>query len=88
MGRSTCACPGWNEERWSALRQPGQDLRRSYSICAGPDDGELRVAVKQVDRGVFSSWVNASLKPGDAIEVMTPTGRFGANGTSAGCVIL
>lgn len=61
----------------------GEDLRRSYSICAGPDDGELRVAVKQVERGQFSSWVNASLKPGDVIEVMTPTGRFGAGAACA-----
>lgn len=61
----------------------GEDLRRSYSICAGPDDGELRVAVKQVDGGAFSSWVNTSLKPGDTIEVMTPTGRFGAGAACA-----
>ncbi|MGO4728046.1 MULTISPECIES: 1,2-phenylacetyl-CoA epoxidase subunit PaaE [unclassified Inquilinus] len=53
----------------------GENLRRSYSICSGPDDAELRIAVKQV--GVFSGWVNRTLKPGDAIEVMTPTGRFG-----------
>lgn len=53
----------------------GEDLRRSYSICSGPNDSELRIAVKRV--GVFSDWVNRTLKPGDAIEVMTPTGRFG-----------
>lgn len=62
----------------------GEDLRRSYSICAGPDDGELRVAVKQVERGAFSSWVNTSLEPGDTIEVMTPTGRFGAGAACPG----
>lgn len=61
----------------------GEDLRRSYSICAGPDDGELRVAVKQVERGAFSSWVNTSLKPGDTLDVMTPTGRFGAGAVCA-----
>ncbi len=33
----------------------GQDIRRSYSICAGLDDGELRVAVKKVDGGIFST---------------------------------
>lgn len=55
----------------------GEDLRRSYSICSGPDDGELRIAVKRVEGGVFSDWVNRTLQPGDAIEVMTPTGRFG-----------
>lgn len=56
----------------------GEDLRRSYSICSGPEDGELRIAVKRVEGGVFSDWVNRALRPGDAIEVMTPTGRFGA----------
>ena len=55
----------------------GDDLRRSYSICSGVDDGELRVAVKQVDDGQFSRWVNEALRPGDTLEVMTPTGRFG-----------
>lgn len=55
----------------------GEEVRRSYSICSGPDDGELRVAVKQVESGLFSSWVNANLCAGDTIDVMTPTGRFG-----------
>ena len=55
----------------------GVDIRRSYSICSAPDGGELRVAVRQVDGGVFSTWINTSLKVGDALEVMTPTGRFG-----------
>ena len=55
----------------------GEDLRRSYSICSGPDEAELRVAVKRVEGGAFSSWINAAAKPGDVIDVMTPTGRFG-----------
>jgi ring-1,2-phenylacetyl-CoA epoxidase subunit PaaE len=55
----------------------GTDIRRSYSICSAPDSNELRVAVRQVDGGVFSTWVNAALKPGDTLDVMTPTGRFG-----------
>jgi len=54
----------------------GQDLRRSYSICAGVDDGELRVGVRKVQGGVFSNWINAHLKPGDLISVMAPQGRF------------
>jgi ring-1,2-phenylacetyl-CoA epoxidase subunit PaaE len=54
----------------------GQDLRRSYSICAGVDDGELRVGVRKVAGGVFSNWINASLQPGDTIAVMAPQGRF------------
>ena len=55
----------------------GEDIRRSYSICSGPDDGELRIAVKRVDGGAFSSWANESLAVGHDIQVMTPTGRFG-----------
>ncbi|BCH20640.1 1,2-phenylacetyl-CoA epoxidase subunit PaaE [Mesorhizobium sp. L-8-3] len=61
----------------------GEDLRRSYSICSGPDEGELRVAVKRVEDGVFSGWINDNLKAGDEIDVMTPTGRFGL-GDAAG----
>jgi ring-1,2-phenylacetyl-CoA epoxidase subunit PaaE len=55
----------------------GEEVRRSYSICSGPDDGELRIAVKKVDGGAFSSWAADELKSGDQLEVMTPTGRFG-----------
>ncbi len=55
----------------------GEEVRRSYSICSGPDDGEIRIAVKKVDGGAFSSWALDELKSGDAIDVMTPTGRFG-----------
>jgi ring-1,2-phenylacetyl-CoA epoxidase subunit PaaE len=55
----------------------GEEMRRSYSICSGLDDGELRVAVKQIGGGRFSSFVNAALRAGQPIEVMTPMGRFG-----------
>src|SRR6201981_4032865 len=55
----------------------GEEVRRSYSICSAPDDGELRIAVKKVDGGAFSSWAADELKAGDELEVMTPTGRFG-----------
>ena len=54
----------------------GADLRRSYSICAGVDDGELRVGVRKVKGGVFSNWINEHLKPGHQISVMAPQGRF------------
>jgi ring-1,2-phenylacetyl-CoA epoxidase subunit PaaE len=55
----------------------GEEVRRSYSICSGPDDGELRIAVKKVDGGAFSNWAADELKAGDELDVMTPTGRFG-----------
>jgi len=54
----------------------GEDLRRSYSICAGADEGVLRVGVRRVQGGVFSGWVHEHLKAGDTIEVFPPQGRF------------
>ncbi len=69
---------GFTQGQYLTLRHTidGTDLRRSYSICAGVDDGELRVGVRQVRDGVFSNWINAHLQPGDALQVMAPQGRF------------
>ena len=53
-----------------------EEIRRSYSICSCPTDGELRVAVKKIQNGVFSTYVNDSLQVGDVLEVMTPQGNF------------
>ncbi len=55
----------------------GEEVRRSYSICSGVDDGEVRIAIKRLEDGVFSVWAQEALRPGLPIEVMTPTGRFG-----------
>ena len=54
----------------------GQEVRRSYSLCSSPLSGELRVAIKQVEQGVFSTWANTELKAGDTIETMPPMGNF------------
>lgn len=54
----------------------GEEVRRSYSICSGADDGELRVAVKEVPDGKFSSFANRALRPGATLEAMPPEGRF------------
>jgi len=54
----------------------GTELRRSYSICAGKDDGVLQVGIKRVDGGAFSTWANENLKAGDVIEAMPPMGTF------------
>jgi ring-1,2-phenylacetyl-CoA epoxidase subunit PaaE len=70
---------GFQPGQYLTLRttMDGEEVRRSYSICSGPDDGELRIAVKKVDGGAFSSWAADELKSGDQLDVMTPTGRFG-----------
>jgi len=69
---------GFTQGQYLTLRRDidGQDLRRSYSICAGLDDGELRVGVRKVRGGVFSNWINAHLQPGDTVQGMAPQGRF------------
>lgn len=54
----------------------GQEIRRSYSICTAPGDGELRVAIKSVKGGKFSTVANTMLKKGDVLEVMPPMGKF------------
>jgi ring-1,2-phenylacetyl-CoA epoxidase subunit PaaE len=69
---------GFTQGQYLTLRKEidGVDLRRSYSICAGVDDGELRVAVRKVKGGVFSNWINEHLRSGDIVNVMAPQGRF------------
>ena len=54
----------------------GLEVRRSYSLCTAPGDNEMRVAVKQVPGGAFSSYVATNVRPGDVIDVMKPEGRF------------
>ncbi|MFZ4824236.1 phenylacetate-CoA oxygenase/reductase subunit PaaK [Pseudomonas putida] len=54
----------------------GEEVRRSYSICTGVNDGELRVAIKRVAGGRFSAYANESLKAGQRLEVMPPSGHF------------
>ena len=54
----------------------GEELRRSYSICSSPVDGEWKVAIKRVPDGRFSTHANAVWKAGESIEVMPPQGRF------------
>jgi ring-1,2-phenylacetyl-CoA epoxidase subunit PaaE len=55
----------------------GVEERRSYSICA-PVGARPRVGVRHIPGGLFSSWLVNDVRPGDEIEVQTPTGRFGA----------
>lgn len=54
----------------------GEEIRRSYSICSSPLDNELRVGIKMVEGGKFSTFANTELKVGDTLEVMTPMGNF------------
>lgn len=55
----------------------GAELRRCYSVCAAPEEG-LKVGIKAVEGGAFSSFANSGLKVGDVLEAMEPMGSFGA----------
>ncbi|MFG2498407.1 1,2-phenylacetyl-CoA epoxidase subunit PaaE [Streptomyces sp. NPDC048441] len=61
----------------------GTEIRRTYSICAPaphPDRPSeprtLRVGVRSVEGGAFSTYALKEVAVGDELEVMTPAGRF------------
>jgi ring-1,2-phenylacetyl-CoA epoxidase subunit PaaE len=54
----------------------GEEVRRAYSICSTPKSGDIRVAIKAVENGRFSTFATSLLKVGDAIEITAPEGRF------------
>lgn len=59
----------------------GEECRRSYSICSGADEPEMRVAIKKTPGGRFSTFANEILRPGAQLDVMPPEGRFTADAT-------
>jgi ring-1,2-phenylacetyl-CoA epoxidase subunit PaaE len=81
--------------QYLTLRRPpapgaSDDLRRAYSICAGPGE-PLRVGIRRLPGGAFSGWVHQQLRPGALLDVMPPQGRFGsllAGPPAAACHVL
>ena len=54
----------------------GSEVRRSYSLCSSPTENKWQVAVKKINGGLFSAYVNDTLKKGDTLEIMPPNGVF------------
>ncbi|MGZ8312988.1 MAG: 2Fe-2S iron-sulfur cluster-binding protein [Allosphingosinicella sp.] len=54
----------------------GEEVRRNYSLCVAPHDGEVMVTVKRIAGGLLSNWANDHLRPGAEIDVMAPHGSF------------
>lgn len=54
----------------------GEEVRRSYSICSAPGGGRIRVGVKAIPGGTFSTWATTELADGAVVEVMAPIGEF------------
>jgi ring-1,2-phenylacetyl-CoA epoxidase subunit PaaE len=60
-----------------ALRRmvEGRDERRTYSLCSPPGEG-LRIGVRAIPGGLFSTWLTDEVRPGDEVEVFPPAGSF------------
>ena len=54
----------------------GKEERRSYSLCSSPTENKWQVAVKKINGGLFSGYVNDKVKKGDTLEIMAPSGKF------------
>ncbi len=54
----------------------GEEVRRNYSLCVSPSEGVLKIGVKKIAGGVFSTWANEELKAGDTLDAMAPHGSF------------
>jgi ring-1,2-phenylacetyl-CoA epoxidase subunit PaaE len=82
----------FHQGQYLTLRETigGEDIRRSYSICSGVNESELRVAIKEVPHGKFSTWANRELVVGHTLQVMTPMGHFGTelNSEQKKCYLL
>jgi ring-1,2-phenylacetyl-CoA epoxidase subunit PaaE len=65
----------------------GTDERRSYSICA-PGGGPLRIGVREVPGGLFSTWLVQTVRPGDEVEVLPPSGAFTLEPSDSGRHVL
>lgn len=68
----------FHQGQYLTFRKPlnGEEIRRSYSICAAVQDQALRVGIKKVPEGRFSTWANEQLAAGETLEAMAPAGSF------------
>lgn len=58
------------------IKIDGEEVRRTYSLCSSPMENKWKVAIKSIDGGIFSNYVNEKLKKGDLLELMEPAGKF------------
>ncbi len=68
----------YNQGQYLTLKAiiDNQDVRRSYSLCSSPTENKWQVAIKKINGGLFSTFINDNLKTGDLIDVMPPNGKF------------
>ncbi|WP_430410873.1 2Fe-2S iron-sulfur cluster-binding protein [Kordia sp.] len=54
----------------------GEEIRRAYSLCSTPKENSVKVAIKEVTDGTFSTYANRELTVGTVLEVHPPEGKF------------
>ncbi len=54
----------------------GSKVNRMYSLCSTPRSGQIKVGIKKIYNGVFSTYANDVLKVGDELTVFIPQGKF------------
>ena len=54
----------------------GEEVRRSYSLCSAPHEGQWQVGIKRVTSGLFSNYAMDHLHAGASLDVMPPAGNF------------
>lgn len=54
----------------------GEEVRRAYSLCSTPKENIVKVAIKEVTDGTFSTYANRELTEGTVLEVHPPEGTF------------
>jgi ring-1,2-phenylacetyl-CoA epoxidase subunit PaaE len=69
------------------LMEDGEPFRRSYSICSGPTE-PMSIAVKAIENGKASIFINASIRPGDVLWVSEPKGSFVLSETAKKIVLI
>ncbi|MFB6851025.1 MOSC domain-containing protein [Streptomyces sp. NPDC056341] len=61
---------------------------RSYSLSCAPTIGTYRISVKHEPHGKVSSYIHATLHPGDLVDVASPRGTFVLEGGTRPIVLL
>ncbi|WP_203073450.1 benzoate 1,2-dioxygenase electron transfer component BenC [Falsiroseomonas ponticola] len=58
------------------LRVPGTQERRSYSFSSAPGEASLSFLVRDIPRGLMSSWLRDTAAPGAPMDFTGPAGSF------------
>jgi nitric oxide dioxygenase len=58
------------------LELEGEEVRRNYSLSAGPDGREYRISVKREPGGRVSNHLHDRVGEGDELELFIPSGEF------------